>query len=297
MIPLEEARRFYAEEVGLAGGVRSQAVVEAFARVPRERYLGPGPWQIPWPPARLGRPWGYRETPDADPRHLCHNVLVAIDRERRLHNGLPSFLAFKIDASGVASGERVVHVGCGVGYYTAILAELVGPQGAVLAVEVDPGLAKRSRENLRHLSHVEVVEANGARHDPGPADVIFVNAGVTHPAPLWLERLREGGRLILPLTHARGEETRGVVLAVRRNGGLAARAISWISVFHCEGARDDEMNRRLGEALQRGGSALGEIHSLRRADHEPGASCWAHLGDVCISFQEPVADRGAPSAP
>ena len=183
MISLEEAREHYAEEVRVVAGVRSSATTSAFASVAREHYLGPGPWEIPWPPQRFGDAWEYRWTSDADPRHLCHNVLVAIDRKRELHNGLPSFLAFKIDAADVATGERVVHVGCGVGYYTAIFAELVGLDGQVLGVEIDLELAERSRRNLAHLAQVEVVAGDGVSIDlGGPADVIFVNAGATHPA-------------------------------------------------------------------------------------------------------------------
>jgi protein-L-isoaspartate O-methyltransferase len=43
---LEECRRFYADEIRFAGNVQSPALVEAFARVPRETFLGPGPWEI-----------------------------------------------------------------------------------------------------------------------------------------------------------------------------------------------------------------------------------------------------------
>ena len=286
MIPLEEARRYYAEEVRLVGGIRSPEVVRAFSVVERERYLGPGPWEIPWPPQRFGEQWEYRRTPDADPRHLCHNVLVAIDKERQLHNGLPSFLAFKIDAAGAGAGDRVVHVGCGVGYYTAIFAELVGRGGEVLAFEIDPKLAERSRQNLAHLPQVEVVAGDGTALDPGESDVIFVNAGATHPAPLWLDRLARGGRLILPLTHTGTGPSRGIVLRIERKSELDARVISGVSVFDCDGGRDPELNKRLGEALERGFERVAAIRSLRTPDHEPSETCWAHLGPVCLSTLE-----------
>jgi protein-L-isoaspartate(D-aspartate) O-methyltransferase len=54
-------------------------------------------------------------------------VLVAIDEKRLLNNGPPSFLAILIEALALQEGDHVVHVGCGTGYYSAILAEFVGP--------------------------------------------------------------------------------------------------------------------------------------------------------------------------
>lgn len=61
--------------------VRSPAVVQAFASVPREHFAGPGPWRI-LSPRRSEHYWS---TEDADPRRLCHDVLVAIDETRRLN--------------------------------------------------------------------------------------------------------------------------------------------------------------------------------------------------------------------
>src|SRR5204862_8134496 len=140
----EDVRRFYAEEVRAVANLQNEALADAFARVRREDYLGPGPWQIAtpdsWQERTQGSPAGdgYRTTPDADPRHLYHNVLVAIDAARRLNNGQPGSLAMWLDALELRRGERVVHVGCGVGYYTAIIAETVGPEGNVTGVELDP---------------------------------------------------------------------------------------------------------------------------------------------------------------
>ena len=71
MDEIEIIRRHYAEGLGVLTGRTSRAVVEAFAKVPRERFLGPGPWQI----ASGG---GYLPTPDDDPRHVYHDTLIAL---------------------------------------------------------------------------------------------------------------------------------------------------------------------------------------------------------------------------
>src|SRR2546426_4130470 len=202
---LEECRQFYAEEVRLAASVRSPALIEAFARVPRERYLGPGPWKIASPDMRMGGVT-YIATEDADPRRIHHNVVVALDASRHLTNGQPGTLACWIDTLDLRPGEKVFHLGCGVGYYTAIIAEVVGATGQVVGSEVDPALAARAKENLAAYPNVDVHTGDGAQFDPGFRDAMLINAGVTHPHPAWLARLRDGGRMILPLTVAMGPQ-------------------------------------------------------------------------------------------
>lgn len=88
---IEEYRRFYAEGIKLAANVRSDSLIEAFAHVSRENFLGPGPWKIATMGASPGRPI-YVETQDADPRHLYHNLLVSLDSSRDLNNGEPAAL-------------------------------------------------------------------------------------------------------------------------------------------------------------------------------------------------------------
>src|SRR5439155_9116587 len=107
-------RRAYAKHIMAAACVADRRVEAAFAAVPREHYLGPGPWPI----LRWGR--GYVTTPSRDPVHLYADILVGIIPERDLNNGLPSFLAVLIAAGKPQPGEHAVHIGAGVGYYTAI---------------------------------------------------------------------------------------------------------------------------------------------------------------------------------
>jgi protein-L-isoaspartate(D-aspartate) O-methyltransferase len=142
---LDEARRAFAEEIEAVAHLETPELVDAFARVPREAFLGPGPWQISRP-FDTERP--YRTTPDADPRRIYHDVVVAIDPARQLNNGQPSALARWIEATEIRRGDAVMHVGAGLGYYTAIMAELAGPTGRVHAYEVDPALAERARVSI-----------------------------------------------------------------------------------------------------------------------------------------------------
>jgi protein-L-isoaspartate(D-aspartate) O-methyltransferase len=130
---LAVVRLHYAEELRYVANLQSEALIHALSDVEREDYLGPGPWQI----YNL-QDATYWFTPDSNPRHLYHNVLVAIDSARLLNNGLPSALAYQIDALNLQSNEHVVHIGCGTGYYTAVMAYIVGSLGHVTAIEIDP---------------------------------------------------------------------------------------------------------------------------------------------------------------
>jgi len=280
---INDIRHFYAEEIRAVANIRSDALVSALVKVPRENFLGAGPWQIASPDIVTGAV-NYRTTEDANPRHLYHNVLVAIDPGRNLNNGQPSAIATFIDNLELNEGDRVLHLGCGVGYYTAIIAEVVGPTGQVTAIEVDADLASKARENLAYLPQARVSHGNGATYDSGATDAIFVNAGATHPRSNWLDSLRPGGRLLFPLTFSQELDGMGTgfMLKVKRDGDeYTARFVSPVSIYPCTGARDEQMNSKLLEAMRRGGWATVQI--LRRESHEPGDKCWLHGNDFCLS--------------
>jgi protein-L-isoaspartate(D-aspartate) O-methyltransferase len=286
---LDDWRRFYAEEIRVLANLSSSALVEALAQVPRERFFGSGPWQIASPEqaaVTTGRISSVYVTTH-DPRDLCHNALIAIDSARFLNNGQPSAVARWIDALDLKTGDRAFHVGCGVGYYTAILAELVGPEGSVVAVELDHDIAARAKENLSSYATVTVHCSDAAELDPGPCDAMLINAGVTHPHGTWLDRLAEGGRLVLPLTAALGTSSFGsgmMVKIVRGRQGFAARVVSPVMIYSCTSVRDPQLEVALGKALA--ARKLLEVKSLRLDAHEEGDRCLLHSAKMCLSACE-----------
>jgi protein-L-isoaspartate(D-aspartate) O-methyltransferase len=179
MDDLRSARKLYAESIRQKAHLRSEQLVRALAEVPREDYLGPGPWKI----MRFVFPLKYEDTPDANPAHTYDDVLVALDQHRILNNGLPSAVARWLDTMNIQPGEHVVHAGCGTGYYTALIAHMVTGTGLVTAIELDTHLADRARTTLRPFCQVEVIAGDATRYDPGPVDAIFVNAGGLIRAP------------------------------------------------------------------------------------------------------------------
>ena len=279
MIDLHTVREYYAEELRAVANLQSEAVVKAFAKVPREHFLGLGPWRVFSPGSQSD--W---TTKDADPKHLYHNLLVVIDGERHLNNGHPSFLAFLIEQLELNDGQRAVHVGCGTGYYTAIMAEVVGRGGHVTAIEIDTQLAGRARDNLNYFPNVEVIEGDGGETDAGPADAILVNAGTTHLRSIWLDSLRLDGRLIVPLTVTddtdRGGEGRAIKVT-RQSEGFTASFISEVRIFPCIGSWDGDSNQRLKESLER--DDWKSVQSVRRDPHDLADSCWLHGRDFCLS--------------
>ncbi|MGA2004383.1 MAG: rRNA adenine N-6-methyltransferase family protein [Terriglobales bacterium] len=292
---LDDCRRFYAEEIQYAANLSSLSLIEAFARVPRENFLGAGPWQIGAPDVATGKV-EYQTTANADPRHVYHNVTIALDPARNLCNGQPSSLAAWINALDLQPGNRVFHLGCGVGYFTAIMSEVVGPSGSVVATEVDVGLANRARQNLASYSNVEVRAADGVAFDPGMCDAIFINAGVTHPHLPWLDRLTEGGRMILPLTVPMGPLLgKGVMAKVtRKNENFAARMVSFVAIYSCTSARDPQLEPLLGRAMTTG--ALFKLKSVRRDAHDPNETCIMHTQSMCLSSAAPLSKPAASEA-
>jgi len=294
---LEDCRRYYAEEIRLSANIRSQELIQAFAKVPREEFLGPGPWRAASADFGLGGTT-YAETADADPRHVYHNVPLALDSGRDLNNGQPATLAKWIEALELSKGKRVFHLGCGVGYYTAIMAEMVGAGGAVLASEIDEELAARARRNLAGYANVAVQAGDGIAVDPGPCDAILINAGVTHPSPAWLDSLRAGGHLVLPLTVAMGMGMgpslgKGVMARITREPqAFSARMISFVAIYSCVTGRDPQLEPLLGKALATG--ALMKMRSLRRDAHEPADTCLLHSGSMCLS-SGPVQKASTPA--
>lgn len=282
-------RRAYAKQILAVAGVRDARLETAFAAVRREDYLGPGPWpMLRW----SGGPERYADSPDADPTYLYTNDLVGIVPDRHINNGQPSLHAALMAAAEVREGDHVVHVGAGVGYYTAIMAHLAGVTGRVTAIEFDPTLAARAEANFATRANVRVIAGDGAKVPFDAADVIYVNAGATRPAETWLDRLAEGGRLILPLTTDKGFRTldpgpmqrRGAVFAIERRGdAFLARWISAVAIFPCEGMRDPESEAALAEGFEKGG--WDQVRRLHRGDDVAPERCWLRAPGWCLAYE------------
>ena len=167
-----------------------------------------------------------------------------------------------IGALELKEGETVVQIGAGAGYYTAILAELVGREGRVTAYEIAPDIAARAAANLARYPQVEVRARSGVEDLP-QADAIYVNAAATHPLRAWLDALKVGGRLVFPLQAARSTGAMLMVTRPERGDAWPARLMTGVVFIPCEGAQDAGMGVKLDAAFRRGGSE--RVRSLRSA--------------------------------
>ncbi|MGY3347341.1 MULTISPECIES: protein-L-isoaspartate O-methyltransferase family protein [unclassified Bradyrhizobium] len=251
MSDLSAARARYVALIARRERLASPRLLNALATVPREDFLAKGPWRIKSEAAR-----SYRLTSDADPIHLYDNVLVAIDARRKLDTGLPSLWAHFIEVLGIGEKDRVVQIGCGLGYFSAILSKIVGPKGKVQAIECDARLAARAAAYLRTYPNVEVINGDGCRDIGEPADIIIVHAGFSHPHPLWLASLRPRGRLLVPLTQ---RDREGAALKItRKDRGFEAEAVQQIRIFPGQGRGVTALDDRVADWWQRA-SALAPL--------------------------------------
>src|SRR5689334_25203007 len=111
MDTLEAARRFFGDWVAASAEASDPRIADAFASVPREDFLGPGPWY-----ALAQR--GYVRTPTADVQLLYQNIVFSLLPDKHINNGEPTLHARCLAAVAPKAGERVLQVGAGGGYYT-----------------------------------------------------------------------------------------------------------------------------------------------------------------------------------
>jgi protein-L-isoaspartate(D-aspartate) O-methyltransferase len=158
-----------------AEGIRDRRVLDAFRQVPRTRFV---------PREAAGR--AYLD----EPIRIPHGQVTT----------QPSLTARMVAALGLTGSERVLEVGTGLGFQTAILARLADE---VLSVERFPVLATQARANLAAagLGRVTVMVGDGTLGVPehAPYQAIVVSAASPQvPWPL-VEQLAPGGRLVHPV--------------------------------------------------------------------------------------------------
>ncbi len=271
-------------------GISNDRLLRAFAAVPRERFVGTPPWIIARPAYDGAAGATYEKT--ANVEALYSNVSVALDADRQLFNGAPATVASWLDALAPKDGERAFHVGCATGYYTAILAELVGPAGSVIGVDLEESFIDVAETELRRYPNVAIEAADGFRYDPGPFDAGLVSTGAAEIPDVWLSRLNDGGRLVVPLTVPLPASSlaKGIVFLIRRDGGhWPARMIGGAIIFPAGGSVSTDAQRRLMSSLQRGNPH--DVQWLRRDSHRATESCWLHNETYCLSGEVDLDDQ------
>jgi protein-L-isoaspartate(D-aspartate) O-methyltransferase len=277
MTLLATSRAAYAHKVLARYGAVDPALEAAFGKVPRDAFLGPPPWSL-----GSGGPLSWSRT--SQPEALYQDVLVSLDPAKGINNGQPSLHALCIAALHLSRTDRVLHIGAGTGYYTAILAELAG---SVDAYEIEASLAAQAVHNLAPWPNVTVHAESATGRALPEADAIYVSAGATHPDLFWLDALADRGRLLFPLTG--GDMWGGMLLVTRLGRKFAAGFVSQCGFIDCAGLRDPVTATRLTEAFRGGGKE--RVRSLTRQP-PPGETVW-FAGDGWYLSTDPPASGAA----
>lgn len=265
-------RRAYAGQIARLAEVRDERIEQAFASVPRETFLPPPPWTV------ISSGIATQSSAIAD---IYDNVLVAIDPERGINNGEPALHAAWMDTVCPQPGETAIHVGAGTGYYTAILALLVQPNGRVEAFEYESDLAAQAERNLGPYANVTVHAASAFGRVLPKADVVYVNAGVLAPDVEWLRALNPGGRLIFPWQPHKGWGP--TLLVTRRGGGFSVQSLMRVGFISCSGTNESITVSRLPTEAD-----LNAVRSIWiRSDRSPDSSAVAVYDDVWFSSEKP----------
>ncbi len=275
MSKIEDARKSYARLMAVNAGSADPRLEAVFAEVPREAFLGPGPWTV-----IAGK--GKITTPSADPVHVYQNVLVALDADKGINNGEPFLHAMWIGKLAPGPGETVTHIGAGTGYYTALLARLVSP-GLVTAFELDADLAGRARKNLESYGNVRVIQGDAVKTSLPPSDIVYVNAGVAVPPLQWLQALNPGGRLVFPWRPA--ERVAFAVLVTRTANGFACDPFMGSWFIPCSGASAAGPTAKIPSRQQAARSRSLQLI----ADKPPDRTATAIFDDIWFSSRELVA--------
>jgi protein-L-isoaspartate(D-aspartate) O-methyltransferase len=163
----------------------TRTVQDAFARVPRHVFV-----------PEVGASAAYRDE--------ALVIKCGPDGLPVSSSSQPAMMAIMLEQLDLRRGHRVLEIGTGSGYNAAVMAEVVGPGGQVVSVDIDPELVARAEASLIEAGYFDVSVrcADGGYGATGdaPFDRIIVTAGAWDIAPAWLDQLGPRGRLVLPLS-------------------------------------------------------------------------------------------------
>jgi methyltransferase of FxLD system len=203
------------------GLLRDRRVREAFLSVPREQFV-----------------------PEADLEAAYRDEAI-LTKKTEAGLGLssssqPGIMAEMLDELRLEPGQRVLEIGAGTGYNAALLAHVVGDEGRVVTVDIDPDTARRARRALTG-TRVKVVTGDGrdGYAAGAPYHRIIATASATEIPRAWLDQLVPGGLVELPL---RLRESAGLQLIPtlrREDGSLRSVSVTCGGFMPLRDAPDD----------------------------------------------------------
>ncbi|MGH2364003.1 MAG: protein-L-isoaspartate O-methyltransferase family protein [Chloroflexota bacterium] len=183
----EELRTRLVDELVTKGALTDERIKQAFLAVPREQFL----------PETAEKEGLERVYQDAAIQTLFDSKGMSISSSSQ-----PAIMAPMLEMLQIEPGMRVLEIGTATGYNAALLSHLVGPDGTVVSIELQPTLTESAERKLHHTGNNMTVCCGDGREgvpDHGPCDKIIVTASAPDIYRPWFDQLRPGGLLVLPL--------------------------------------------------------------------------------------------------
>lgn len=198
-----------------ARGIRESGVLDAFLKIPRERFVR-----------------------DADQYAAYQDRPLAVGFDQTISQ--PYMVGLMTQALGLRGGEKVLEIGTGTGYQTAILASLGAKVCTIERIERLSSAARGRLDPLGLSAHFHVGDGTLGALDEAPFDCIIVTAAAPSlPVALTAQLREDGGRMVIPV----GESAVQDLLLVRREGGAVKRSrlctCAFVKLIGREGWPDD----------------------------------------------------------
>jgi protein-L-isoaspartate(D-aspartate) O-methyltransferase len=196
--------------------IRSAAVRDAFLQVPREAF-------VPSVAKQIGIAAAYRDE--------AYPTKTDADGYAISSSSQPGIMAAMLEELRLSAGDRVLEVGAGTGYNAALLSVLVGQGGDVTSLELDPDVARRAKQALDEIGRRGTIVAADGRAGwdaKAPYDRIVVTASSLDVPHAFLDQLKEGGLLVMPLRLSDSVPFRQIVVTFKRVG----QRLRSVSVIH-----------------------------------------------------------------
>jgi protein-L-isoaspartate(D-aspartate) O-methyltransferase len=184
------------DHVQRALGALDPTYAAALRDVPRERFVRP------------------EDTPRA-----YDDIPLPLDDAEEATISAPHAYVLSFDVAGLRPGDRLLELGTGSGYGAALAASVVGPEGRVVTIEIDPVLAGRAKSLLAARPNVTVLEGDAMTTEAAWEGVnkIIATFALSRIPDAWRERLPEGAVLVAPVGPRNAPQR---LVRAQKRGGL-----------------------------------------------------------------------------
>lgn len=161
--------------------------------------------------------------PDKPLEEVYSDIAIAVKRTEEgqwtSSSSQPAMMAIMLEQLDLRPGMRVLEIGAGSGFNAALMAHIVGPEGAVTTLDIQPDLIEQARRALDSvgMQRVQAISADGGYGwlQNAPYDRIILTVGAEVIAPAWREQLAPGGKLVMPLGIRSGGPQKSIAFQLR----------------------------------------------------------------------------------